>query len=762
VNLDQALQTYIAESRGLLEEMEDALLGLEHDPGNTDLIGALFRAAHTIKGSAGLFGLDAVVAFTHVVESLLDQLREGKISASTDLIGTLLECRDHIGALIDSVAQAEKPLDAIQVAQEKRLLQALHMHLSDAEPTQGTISSSAVSGTLLQHQGDSSMALDHWHISLQFGLDVMRNGMDPASFIRYLATVGDITCLQLQYDNMPDIAAMDPQSCYLGFEIDLHSSADKKTIEDVFEFVRDDCHISILAPASHVARLMQQIESLESPVPSAPTLHTPDKLGEILCAADILTELELAQALAQQRALGASDDATPDVRQRQLGHILVSLGGVPSVAVDVALNKQKHLRENQSLESKFIRVHAEKLDQLINLVGELIIASASASLLALRSGNVALCESTSVISRFVEEIREDALGLRMVEIGETFSRFQRVVRDVSKDIGKDIGLEISGADTELDKTVVEKIGDPLTHLVRNAMDHGIESAQLRSACGKPIKGTVRLNAYHDSGSIVMEVADDGAGLNRDKILAKAIERGLVAPAVMLSDSEIYNLVFEPGFSTADNVTKLSGRGVGMDVVKRNIHALRGTVEIDSRSGIGTTVRIRLPLTLAIIDGFLVGVGSTSFVVPLDMVMECLELSEADRQVSRQHDYINLRGEVLPLISLRSTFSIAGDLGRRENVLVVKSLGKKAGLVVDTLLGEFQTVIKPLNKMFHQVKCISGSTILGSGDVALILDVPALIERASESSAPGTTPGVAVLHSSVPHLTVPAASDAEVY
>ena len=714
MNMDQALQTYIAESRGLLQEMEDALLGLEHDPEDAELIGALFRAAHTIKGSAGMFGLDAVVGFTHVVENLLDQLRDGKISVHADLIGTLLECRDHIGTLIDKVAQADESLDDAQAAQGERLQQALHGHLGGA----GAAQLPAPHDAALQRDGASAMAVDYWHISVQFGPDVLRNGMDPASFIRYLGSLGDILRLQLNYPDMPDIGAMDPQSCYLEFEIDLRSAADKKTIEDVFEFVRDDCRVRILPSPSHLGKLMDQIEHLPG---------DSERIGEILRDASILTELELAAALALQ-------DGSGDQAHAPLGQILVGQGVVPGVAVDVALERQKQIRERKSQDSKFIRVNAEKLDQLIDLVGELIIASASAALLARRSGNAALYESTGVITRFVEEIREDALRLRMVEIGETFNRFHRVVRDVSKEIGKDIGLEVEGGDTELDKTVVERIGDPLTHLVRNAMDHGIEAAELRSARGKPQKGTVRLNAYHDSGSIVIEVADDGAGLNRERILAKAIERGLVTAGAALSDAEIFNLIFEAGFSTADKVTKLSGRGVGMDVVKRNIHALRGSVDIDSVEGAGTTVRIRLPLTLAIIDGFLVGVGATSFVVPLDMVLECLELSEGDRQASRQRDYINLRGEVLPLIDLRATFHIAGDGGRRENVVVVKCAGKKAGLIVGTLHGEFQTVIKPLNKMFNQVKCLSGSTILGSGDVALILDVAALMQQAGQLTA----------------------------
>ena len=724
MDMDQALQTYIAESHGLLQEMEDALLGLEHDPNDAELIGALFRAAHTIKGSAGMFGLDAIVAFTHVVENLLDQLRDGKISVTANLIGTLLECRDHISALVDKVAQADESHDSMQVTQGKRLLTALNGHLGDAgDATPARLP--AERRASVQSDGVSAMGLDNWHISLQFGPDVLRNGMDPASFIRYLGIIGDIVSLQLHCQDMPAMGAMDPESCYLGFEIDLRSSADKKTIEDVFEFVRDDCSVHILAPPSHLAKFVEQIEHLPGNV---------EKLGEILYEGGILTALELAEALALQGMANAKSTASSKTKPPSLGQILIDQRVVPGAAVAVALDKQKQIRDHKNAESKFIRVNAEKLDQLIDLVGELIIAGASASLLARRSGNPAMVESTSVITRFVEEIREDALRLRMVEIGETFNRFQRVIRDVSREIGKEIGLEISGGDTELDKTVVEKIGDPLTHLVRNAMDHGIETAEIRRAHGKPAKGMIRLNAYHDSGSIVMEVADDGAGLNRDKILAKAIERGLVTPGSTLSDREIFNLIFEAGFSTAEKVSNLSGRGVGMDVVKRNIHALRGSVDIDSLDGVGTTVRIRLPLTLAIIDGFLVDVGATSFVVPLDMVLECLELSDDDRQATRQRDYINLRDEVLPLINLRTTFNITGDVGRRENVVVVNYAGKKAGLVVGTLLGEFQTVIKPLNKMFNQVKCLSGSTILGNGDVALILDVPALLQQAGHGSA----------------------------
>ena len=316
----------------------------------------------------------------------------------------------------------------------------------------------------------------------------------------------------------------------------------------------------------------------------------------------------------------------------------------------------------------------------------------------------------------------------MVKIGGTFSRFQRVVHDVARELGKDIALAVSGEDTELDKTVVELIGDPLTHLVRNAMDHGIEPTEVRVAAGKPAQGTVRLNAFHDSGSIVIEVSDDGGGLKRERILAKAIERGLVEPGRVLSEREIYHLIFEAGFSTAEQVTNLSGRGVGMDVVKRNITALRGSVDVGSVEGQGTTVTVRLPLTLAIIDGFQVGVGKSVFVIPLEMVDECVAYS-----TEPGHEYTDLRGQVLPFMRLRDLFELSGSPPPRQNTVVVKHGGQRFGIVVDVLMGEVQTVIKPLSKMFAQVRGISGSSILGSGEVALILDVPALLAWLQSSS-----------------------------
>lgn len=714
LDLGEALQTFFAESRGLLQEMEEALLRLEDSPDDAEAVNAVFRAAHTIKGSSGLFGLDDIVAFTHKAENVLDRVRNNELSLAEELIGLLLACRDHIERLLDCAsdnAEMDNDIRDQGVALSARLGQCLGESavLQPIEP-----------GSPVLSVGDSQMAGDVWHISVRFGQDVLKNGMDPLSFIRYLATLGEIRHLTTLADALPGAVEMEPECCYLGFEISLRSEADKARIESVFEFVRDDCQLHILAPGSRVADFIKLIMALP---------EDKSRLGEMLVASGAVTQRELDESLAIQECNSVQQE-----NAQPLGEILVERQIVRPELVDAALGKQKEVRLRQSQEARFIRVHADKLDELINLVGELVIAGAGATLLAQRQGNGAMQEATALISRLVEEIRDGALRLRMVQIGETFSRFQRVVRDVSKELGKDIELVITGAETELDKSVVEKIGDPLTHLVRNSMDHGIESSERRQAAGKQAKGKLMLNAYHDSGSIVIEVGDDGGGLNRDRILQKAVERGIVGSNPNLSDHEIYNLIFEAGFSTADQVSNLSGRGVGMDVVRRNIESLRGTVELDSVPGEGTTVRIRLPLTLAIIDGFLVGVGNSAYVVPLEMVLECVELSDADRQALACRAYVNLRGEVLPFVRLRDHFEVDGHSTRRENIVVVHYAGHKAGLVVDQLMGEFQTVIKPLGKMFSRVKGISGSTILGTGEVALILDVPSLVQQAAEREA----------------------------
>lgn len=722
MNMDSAKAAFLNESHELLEDMEAALLQLERDGGNDDLINAVFRAAHTIKGTGGVFGFDRVEAFTHVVENVLDKVRANELAIDGDLIALLLSCRDYIGVLVELSVADEASSEEVQ-QQGAVLRSALEVYLTgEAHPASEQTEAPAtalVEQDNVVHCEGAGVASENWHISLRFGADVLAQGMDPLSFLRYLARLGELVHVTTLTDTLPSFEQLNPEQCYLGFEIDLAADTSKDEIESTFEFVREDCELRILPPQASIHKYVEFIKEIDI---------TDLKIGEILVKGGALTEHELEKALAIQQGKVTMESGAQSARP-PIGEVLVQEQMVHREVVEAAVDKQQKTRA--SVGAKTVRVDADKLDILINLIGEMVIAGAGTAMNAYATGDGAMIESISTLNRLVEEVRDSALRLRMVQIGDTFNRFQRVVRDVSREINKDIDLVITGAETELDKTVIEKIGDPLMHLVRNAMDHGLEAAEVRVARGKPATGTLKLNAYHDSGSIVIEVADDGAGLNRERILQKALEKGLVQENQQLEDQEVYNLIFEPGFSTADKVTNLSGRGVGMDVVKRNILALRGTVDVESQPGAGSVFRVRLPLTLAIIDGFQVGVGESSFVIPLDMILECVELTTAQYEAGSDRDYINLRGEVLPLIRLRNLFDVSGKPARRENVVVVQYAGSKAGMVVDRLLGEFQTVIKPLGNIFNHVQGVGGSTILGNGEVALIIDVPGLVQQAAQ-------------------------------
>jgi len=716
MNLDkemmEALTTFTIESTELLQDMEADLLALENIEEPSETINAIFRAAHTIKGSAGLFGLEHIVRFTHVVESVLDALRSGKLTVSSELVAGLLPCCDHLNSLIRDVVDGKLEENQDMTESGNRLLDALRPFLKpDLKTPEAAETGVACRDDAARVETIAGDVIEsgNWLLFLQFSENCLRDGMDPLSFIHYLTTLGEIVDLTTFSHAMPDAASMDPESNYLGFEIVLKSEAGKETIESAFDFIRDGSHIHILPLENRIPYYVELIKSL-----------TDDnaQLGELLLKSGVITQRELEEGLkAQQTQTEAQQQSA------RIGEILVDQRVVQQPLVNAALEKQQQLKDSKARENQSIRVDAERLDKLIDLIGELVISTAAAKLRAMQTRDIALHEAHASVISLVEEVRDCALQLRMVPIGSTFSRYQRVVHDISKELGKDIKLVINGAETEVDKSVVEKIGDPLLHLVRNAMDHGIEAAELRAERGKPAQGTLRLNAYHSSGNIVIEVGDDGGGLDRDKIYAKAVERGLIQPGATLSDQDIYALIFEPGFSTVEQISNLSGRGVGMDVVKRNITELRGIIHIDSVPGCGTTLRLHLPLTLAIIDGFLVGVGEASYVIPLDRVVECVELPVDD-----ERDYMELRGEVLPFIRLRQLFRKNGSAARRQNVIVVEHLGLKAGLVVDRLMGELQTVIKPLGKLFGHVQGVGGSTILGSGEVALIIDVPTLIRQ----------------------------------
>ena len=712
---DAALSVFAQEADQLLTDMENALLSLEDDPDDAETINGLFRAMHTIKGSSGLFGFDPIVAFTHEAESVLDKVRNGERSIDADLISTLLDSKDHTSRLIEhclNIPDTPLPSD-LTLASEQLIKRLTGKQTTD-------IQSSPADSKQFQSVGGGEISVDDsWLISLEFQKDALRNGMDPLSFIRYLKTLGEIKEILTLTPAMPLGDAMDPESCYLHFKVAFQSDANKQTIEEVFEFAADDCDIKILPPNSKVSEYLELLEAQDES-----HVH---RLGEMLVQIGALTQNDVQQALKVQSNAAETEDEAP----KPLGQILVEQHVVQQPVVEQALKKQEQTKQRVATESNYIRVDAAKLGHLINLVGELVISSAAMNLIIERHGLSDADDIAASMNSLVNSIRDTALELRMVQIGETFNRFRRVVRDVSNELGKNIDLIISGGETELDKTVVEKINDPLTHLIRNSLDHGIESPEQRIAAGKPTQGTVQLNAYHESGHIVIQITDDGAGLNSEKIVAKAIANGLIKPDHGLSKQEIYNLIFAAGLSTKEQATNLSGRGVGMDVVKKNIEALRGSVAIDSIEGEGTIITIHLPLTLAIIDGFMVGAEQDRYIIPLSMVDECIEMDPNECEINEIEHYINLRGQVLPYLRLGDYFHSRklNEQKRRESMVVVKSGQYKAGFVVDQLHGEHQTVIKPLGKMFEKLKGITGATVLGDGNVALILDVQGLIQAA---------------------------------
>lgn len=736
MSMDNITEIFFVECDELLQDMEEKLLAWNSCADKEEAIGAIFRSAHTIKGSAGIFAFDGIVSFAHIVESVLDEVREERLEIDNDLLNLLLLCKDHIAALVLHAQDPEAVQNLVDLSNEPKLVQQLHSYLKPRSARPGTETMSGVpSADKDSHSAEVAVVIpapveavviedreeaeriasDNWHISVRFGRDTFRNGMDPLSFLRYLGTIGEIAHIVTTYDDMPEPSLMDPESCYLSFAINFKSTANKQMIEDVFAFVVDDCHLHIIPPREKIQSFKDIIDGISD---------ESKRLGEILVECGTLTKGELQRVLQLQQ-----QSESPDMTPRKLGEIVVENSLASAEVVQAAIEKQISNKSEKSGSKGSIRIDAEKLDRLINLVGELVIAGSGVEAEARVLDAERLKESTITLKRLIENVRDSTLGLRMVQIADSFNRMNRVVRDLSNELCKEIELQISGGDTELDKTVVEKISDPLLHLVRNSIDHGIENVELRRLRGKPEIGTIWLNAFHDSGNIVIEVKDDGGGLNAELIRNKAVARGLIQEDQELSLDEIHRLIFEPGFSTAAAVSNISGRGVGMDVVRRNIEALRGTILIDSEEGLGTTISIRLPLTLAIIDGFMMSVNSSAYVLPLDMVEECIELKPEIYANAHTRGYINLRGEVLPLIRLREQFGHTKENESRENVVVVHHGGQRAGFVVDTLIGEFQTVIKPLGTVFRKLAGISGSTILGSGEVALILDAPALMMQA---------------------------------
>jgi two-component system, chemotaxis family, sensor kinase CheA len=689
MSMEEIFATFIAESRDLLDDMERGLFVLERSPDDAELLNTIFRAAHTIKGSSGLFSLDAIVSFTHTVENLLDALRNGRLNVDPSLVNDLLRVVDVLRQMIDK-AERREPVDA-GGGDIQALIRAMQARLGAGGPR-------AADAPPDKSHGGSDPGSRRWHLQLQFDADTARAGIDPLSLIRYLDRLGQVRHVEPWGMDRLTNRGFDPEQIYVAFDIAYDSPASREEILSVFEWTTGNTRIEVLGP---------------DPEPAAFRALLPDDTAQKQAAIMRWLNCGSIDAVQADRVLGASS--------------------AQGAASDSARTMPATSRADP--EARFVRVDARRLDKLINLVGELVIAGSGARMLASQTGNEELTELSASILQLVEDVRDTSLSLRTVPLDTIFSRFTRVVRELSQDLGKQIEITFEGGDTEIDRSLIERVTDPLMHLVRNAADHGIETPDIRAQSGKPAAGRIHLHAYHDSGSVVVEIQDDGRGIDAERVRRKAIDNGLIRSDQPLTQEQIYDLLFQPGFSTASTVTNVSGRGVGLDVVRKNLAQIRGSVEISSRHGLGSSFKLRLPLTLAIIDGFLVSLGKEKYVIPVEMIRECIEapmLTDADRAC----DFFNLRGTVLPYARLRKLFGRNGNNGAvRENLVVTQIGDRVAGLVVDELLGESQTVIKPLGPLFGGAAGIGGATILGTGEVALILDVPALINTLDFAALP---------------------------
>ncbi|MES0874579.1 chemotaxis protein CheA [Sinimarinibacterium thermocellulolyticum] len=654
IDLGRFHQTFFDESAEGLDAMESALLRLTPDGADLETINGIFRAAHSIKGGAATFGFSAVAGFTHLLETLLDQLRSGKRATTPEAIDVLLRSVDVLRGLLDD-ARAGRADDA-------GAAESLSVELRRLLDGPAAVAAAPTSAPL---PGPAPARIG-WKIHFAPHASLFASGNDPLRILRELQRLGEyrVTCA---IERLPALEDCVPETCYLAWDITLRGDCPRDAVAEVFAWVEDECALGI--------------EPLDSAPAASPT-----------------------PALAPARAAVAAARSEP-----------------------------------ARSDGASIRVATEKIDSLVNLVGELVITQAMLQQLANGLDPVQhekLFTGLSQLERNTRSIQEAVMATRMLPVDFVFSRFPRMVRDLAGKLGKQVRMLTSGEQTEIDKGVIERIADPLTHLVRNAIDHGIELPDERLAAGKDAIGTLRLSASHQGGHIVVEVADDGRGLDRARILAKASERGLAASEAM-SDAEVWQLIFAPGFSTAESVTDVSGRGVGMDVVKKNIEALNGVVEISSERGRGMRVTIRLPLTLAILDGMSVAVGEEVFILPLGAVVESLQpRPEQVKRMAQQGTVVRVRNEYLPLVDLREWFGLPGTrtAAHEAIVVIVEAESRKLALQIDDLVGQQQVVIKSLEANYRRVRGVSGATILGDGRVALIVDVSAVVRLFSQPLA----------------------------
>ncbi len=688
--LEQLSSVFFEEANDLLDNLEEQLLALSDNPGDAETIAAVFRAMHTIKGSSAMFGFNEISTFTHEAESAMDQVRNGLIPVTPELIDLLLKARDHIRSLLDAGMEVSPE---VHQSSENLVLEFKVYVQKNGGSIAGSGSPVKKIG---KKEGDENSS---WRIKFRPSKMIMQNGTRPELLVKELTELGTATVVPF-YQDLPSLSEMDSELCYFFWDIILTTTKSKNDIEDVFIFLDSDSKVEI-----------EKIDLLPG---------EDNKIGEILVARKDVTQDEL--------------DSILNARQR-LGSVLVNKKIVSDEQVRSALAEQQHLRSlgtdgkpaqsagSASASQATLRISSAKLDQLVDLVGELVTFNAQLDQEATKTENMKFKNLSEQCDRIAVMMRDISMGLRMVPVGTLFQKFKRTVHDLSSQLGKKVEMLTVGAETELDKTVIEKLNDPLLHLIRNSVDHGVELPEEREAAGKNAQGTVTLSAKHMGAFIHIIISDDGKGMDAEAIRAKGIQKGLIKETDKLSNSELFLLVFQPGFSTAKQVTSVSGRGVGLDVVKKDIASLGGTVSIESQKGNGTSFILKIPLTLAIIDGMLVTIGAVKYIVPLNTISECISSTITLEQVETERFIVTKNhGKDLRSINLRRFFKIKDAIPERVEIVSVYDGDDVFGLVVDKILGSQQTVIKPLGPLYTNCTGINSSTILGDGSVALILDV----------------------------------------
>jgi two-component system chemotaxis sensor kinase CheA len=679
-------EVFLHEAEDLLVTVEERILDVENNPADKEAINGLFRAMHTIKGSGAMFGFDELSRFTHHVETALDLVREGKLKVSKHLIDLVLASRDQIKSMLDeakgsgkaSRATAQEIVDAfIRLApNDKRMTEVPQTFLAEVQSSTETKETS-------------------YRIRFTPNPDIFSFGMDPALVIEELEALGECQTTT-QVSKIPHLKEIHPEKCHLSFDVILTTDRSADDIRDVFIFVESGAELTIEKLA------LDEVEEVP-------------KIGEILVDRGVVTQSAIETALS---------------KQERLGDIIASQEGVANEQINAALAEQAVIRKKkETATQEAVKVPTEKLDRLINLVGELVITQAQLQIASSRIDDIHLATPVEDIGRLTSELRDIALNVRMMPIGSTFNKFRRLVRDLSSQLGKKVQLVTFGEETEMDKTVIDRLGDPLVHLIRNSLDHGIESPEERRSKNKPEIGTIGLSARHQGAQIVVSIEDDGKGLDPDIIRKKAVEKGMVDASQSLTERQIFELIMEPGFSTAKEVSSVSGRGVGMDVVKREISSLRGSIEMNSKVDEGTTISLNLPLTLAIIDGLLVNVGKSKYIIPVSMVEECLEMSEANQAMDVSRNLLTIRGALIPFVRLKEIFRETAAQSPMEEAVIIACGNRSFGIVVDHVVGHHQTVIKSLGPMYRHTAGLSGATIMGDGSVALVVDLAQLMQIA---------------------------------